>query len=192
MLTNGSGVKEEDVVYYPYGETFTNTGTANVAYKYTGKELDGSTGLYFYEARYYDATLGRFISADTMVQSPTDPQAFNRYSYARNNPIIFNDPSGHFFKKIFKKLRKALNSPLGRAIGWVVNPMLFQFADPGTRNYTLPVAAGATVGWVPFVGPVLAGAASGAVSAALAGGVLAKALGWAPQQEQREQWQVED
>jgi RHS repeat-associated protein len=127
VLTNGSGVKEEDVVYYPYGETFTNTGTANVAYKYTGKELDGSTGLYFYEARYYDATLGRFISADTMVQSPTDPQAFNRYSYARNNPIIFNDPSGHFFKKIFKKLRKALNSPLGRAIGWVVNPMLFQF-----------------------------------------------------------------
>ena len=41
-------LKEEDVVYYPYGETFTNTGTAGVAYKYTGKELDGSTGLYFY------------------------------------------------------------------------------------------------------------------------------------------------
>jgi hypothetical protein len=50
VLTNGSGVKEEDVVCYPYGETFTNTGMASVAYKYTGKELDGSTGLYFYEA----------------------------------------------------------------------------------------------------------------------------------------------
>lgn len=98
VLTNGSGVKEEDVVYYPYGETSTNTGTASVAYTYTGKELDTSTGLYFYEARDYDATLRRFISANTIVPNPTDPQAFNRYSYARNNPILFNDPSGHFFK----------------------------------------------------------------------------------------------
>ena len=58
VLTNSSGVKEEDLVYYPYGETFTNTGTANVAYKYTGKELDDSTGLYFYDARYYDGSSG--------------------------------------------------------------------------------------------------------------------------------------
>ena len=58
VLTNGSGTKEEDLVYYPYGETYTNTGTANVAYKYTGKELDNSTSLCFYEARYYDAVLG--------------------------------------------------------------------------------------------------------------------------------------
>ncbi len=85
VLTNSSGVKEQDLVYYPYGETYTNTGTANVAYKYTGKELDDSTDLYFYEARYYDAVIGRFISADTFVPSPTDPQALNRYAYARNN-----------------------------------------------------------------------------------------------------------
>ena len=108
VLTNGSGTKEEDLVYYPYGETYTNTGTANVAYKYTGKELDDSTGLYFYEARYYDAILGRFISADTIVPSATDPQALNRYSYARNNPILFNDPSGHFLKKQFKGVGKAV------------------------------------------------------------------------------------
>ncbi len=81
--------------YYPYGETFTNTGTADVAYKYTGKERDGSTGLYFYEARYYDGALGRFISADTIVPDPLNPQALNRYAYAANNPILYNDPSGH-------------------------------------------------------------------------------------------------
>jgi hypothetical protein len=46
VLTNSSGVKEEeDVVYYPYREIFTIRGTASVAYKYTGKELDTSTGL---------------------------------------------------------------------------------------------------------------------------------------------------
>ncbi|MDR4493613.1 MAG: RHS repeat-associated core domain-containing protein [Nitrospirales bacterium] len=48
-----------------------------MAYKYTGKELDDSTGLYFYEARYYDAVLGRFISADTIVPDPTGSAAFN-------------------------------------------------------------------------------------------------------------------
>ncbi len=78
----------------------------DVAYKYTGKERDNSTGLYFYEARYYDAALGRFISADTIVPSATDSEALNRYSYARNNPIIFTDPSGHFFKKIKKAFKK--------------------------------------------------------------------------------------
>ncbi len=95
VLTDGNGNSEEDLVYYPYGETFTNTGTADVAYKYTGKERDGSTGLYFYEARYYDAALGRFISADTIVPDPLDPQSLNRYTYAANNPVLYNDPSGH-------------------------------------------------------------------------------------------------
>ncbi|MCA9463721.1 MAG: RHS repeat-associated core domain-containing protein [Nitrospira sp.] len=94
VLTHASGAKEEDLVDYPYGETYTNTGTANVAYKYTGKELDDSTGLYIYEARYYDAVLGRFISADSIVPDPTNPQAFNRYSYVFNNPLRFIDPLG--------------------------------------------------------------------------------------------------
>ena len=103
VLTDGNGTSEEDLVYYPYGETFTNTGTADVAYKYTGKERDGSTGLYFYEARYYDAALGRFISADTIVPSATAPQTLNRYTYANNNPILYTDPSGHFGIKSIKK-----------------------------------------------------------------------------------------
>ena len=110
VLTNGQGIQEQDVSYVPYGDTFSNSGTADVAYKYTGKEQDSSTGLYFYEARYYDPVLGRFISADTIVPSVTDPQALNRYSYARNNPIIFNDPTGHFFKKIFKGIKKGLKA----------------------------------------------------------------------------------
>lgn len=97
VLTNGSGVKEQELTYYPYGETHTTSGSANVAYKYTGQELDASTGLYFYQSRYYDAVLGRFISPDTMVPDPEDPQAFNRYSYVRNNPLRYTDPSGHYY-----------------------------------------------------------------------------------------------
>jgi RHS repeat-associated protein len=58
------------------------------------RRLD-ATGLYYYNARYYDATIGRFISPDTIVPYPADPQSFNRYSYCRNNPLKYTDPSGN-------------------------------------------------------------------------------------------------
>ena len=50
----------------------------------------------FYNARYYDPLLRRFISPDTIVPDPGDPQSLNRYSYVRNNPVNRADPSGHF------------------------------------------------------------------------------------------------
>jgi len=50
--------------------------------------------LYYYGARYYDAALGRFIQPDTIVPEPGNPQSLNRYSYVRNNPLRFVDPSG--------------------------------------------------------------------------------------------------
>jgi hypothetical protein len=52
-------------------------------------------GLYFYNARWYDAGLGRFIQADTIVLDPGNPQSVNRYSYVLNNPLKYSDPSGH-------------------------------------------------------------------------------------------------
>ena len=88
VLTNAQGVAEEHNSYQPYGQLHTHTGTSDVAYKYTGQERDPSTGLYFYNARYYDTVLGRFLSPDTRVQSPGDPQSLNRYAYARNNPVL--------------------------------------------------------------------------------------------------------
>ena len=44
--------------------------------------------------RIYDPLLGRFLSADTIVQNPTSLQCYNRYSYVMNNPLSFTDPSG--------------------------------------------------------------------------------------------------
>jgi hypothetical protein len=49
----------------------------------------------YYRARFYHPALGRFVSADTIVPEPGNPQDFNRYSYVQNNPINYVDPSGH-------------------------------------------------------------------------------------------------
>ncbi|MGC8960808.1 MAG: RHS repeat-associated core domain-containing protein, partial [Chloroflexia bacterium] len=52
-------------------------------------------GLYFYNARWYDPALGRFAQPDTVMPKPSDPQQLNRFSYVLNNPLRYNDPSGH-------------------------------------------------------------------------------------------------
>ncbi len=98
MITDSTGAKVQALTYFPYGATRTNNSTAtpaiDVAYKYTGQEFDASTGLYDYGARQYDASLGRFLSPDTLVPDPENPQSLNRYSYVRNNPFRYSDPTG--------------------------------------------------------------------------------------------------
>jgi len=65
-------------------------------YLFTGQKWDSATGLYKMGDRYYDPTLGRFISPDSFIPDPGNPQDLNRYSYARNNPLKYTDPTGHF------------------------------------------------------------------------------------------------
>ena len=72
--------------YYPYGEEFNSEGEER--YGYNSKELD-SSGLLYYGARYYDASLGRFISVD-----PIEDLLFSSYVYVRDNPMKYVDPSG--------------------------------------------------------------------------------------------------
>ena len=64
---------------------------------YIGKLLDTTTNLYYYGARFYDSSIGRFITADTNMGSTSDPQSLNRYIYARDNPMSLVDPTGHMF-----------------------------------------------------------------------------------------------
>jgi RHS repeat-associated protein len=82
--------------YFPYGAQRITEGSAlPTDYTFTGQKNDASTDLMFYGARYYDTTLGRFTQPDTIVPSPLNPQAFNRYSYGYNNPVRYLDPTGH-------------------------------------------------------------------------------------------------
>lgn len=48
-------------------------------------------------ARYYNPAIARFITPDIFIQNPFDPQSLNRYTYARNNPVFYVDPTGHFW-----------------------------------------------------------------------------------------------
>ena len=98
VLTNASGGVEQALTYYPYGRTRTNSSPLpGVSYKFTGQEFDDSTQLYYYNARYYDPMIGRFLSADSVDGDPANPQGLNRYAYAANNPLKFVDPSGHCY-----------------------------------------------------------------------------------------------
>jgi RHS repeat-associated protein len=81
--------------YYPYGGTAYLAGknwaeVKQKRYRYSGKERDEETGLYYYGARYFAPWLGRWCSTDPMGIA----DVLNLYKYARNNPTFFGDPTG--------------------------------------------------------------------------------------------------
>lgn len=108
-ITDESGKQVELIEYTPYG-TISRHETAQDyrerRHKFTGQEEDKETGLYYYGARYYDPEIGRFISPDSVIQDPSDPQSFNRYAYARNNPVNLIDPTGNFWWMAFLLIAK--------------------------------------------------------------------------------------
>jgi RHS repeat-associated protein len=77
--------------YEPFGVGCGEDGGED--YRYTGKHED-TTGLYYFGARYYDPTTGRFITRDTVFGKLTDPQSQNRYVYCLNNPNKYVDLDG--------------------------------------------------------------------------------------------------
>ncbi len=100
-ITNAQGVVEERFAYKPFGErlnldkygnetkkaAFTNRG-------FTGHEHIEEADLIHMNGRVYDPRLGRFTSADPTIPYVYSTQSFNRYSYARNNPLKYIDPTG--------------------------------------------------------------------------------------------------
>ncbi len=100
VLVNRDGTVKSRNFYYPYGgnrggSAFSGITTKRFTGQYHEQGLPGGEGLSYYNARWYDAQVGMFISADTLVPSPLAPQTFNRYAYTRGNPLRYNDPTGH-------------------------------------------------------------------------------------------------
>ncbi|HEY9078051.1 MAG TPA: RHS repeat-associated core domain-containing protein [Anaerolineaceae bacterium] len=95
LVTTTQGEKIADQRYLPFGEERWNAVDLPNDRGYTGQRNEPGFGLLDYNARFYSAYLGRFVSADTLVPDPADAKAFDRYAYVNNSPILFNDPSGH-------------------------------------------------------------------------------------------------
>ena len=84
------------MAYLPYGGMrLGEASTLPTDYTFTGQRNEAGLGLMHYGARFYSPRLGRFVSADTIVPQPGEPQALNRYSYTANNPLNLIDPTGH-------------------------------------------------------------------------------------------------
>ncbi|GHB05833.1 RHS repeat domain-containing protein [Shewanella indica] len=113
-ITNKSGNVVQQFTYDPWGKqtaayshSLLNDYIAPAASKgYTGHEGIDNLNLIHMNGRIYDPTIGRFLQADPHIQAPTDTQSYNRYSYVLNNPMSYTDPSGFFFDKLWKAIKK--------------------------------------------------------------------------------------
>jgi RHS repeat-associated protein len=102
-MTDHEGKVHEHVEYFPYGEVWRDSKVDDdpgpqprtPAYLFTSKEFDPETRLYYYGARYYDATRARWISPDPllMTHAPT-PRLASAFLYSNASPVRFIDPDG--------------------------------------------------------------------------------------------------
>jgi RHS repeat-associated protein len=89
-LSNGAGALAQTYTFDSFGKQTASSGSVVNPFQYTGRELDSETGLYYYRARYYDPSVGRFIGEDPIRFSG----GINFYAYAENRPLYFIDPLG--------------------------------------------------------------------------------------------------
>jgi len=141
-----------------------------VNYTFTDQEDDDETGLYNYRARLYDPLLGRFISADSIVPEPGNLQAFNRYSYCVNNPLVYVDPSGHFFGTELL-IAVAVTALIGAAAGATV-------AAVNGTDIGMGALTGAISGAGVYLGGIPGGALAGVINASITGDDLGQGALW--------------
>jgi RHS repeat-associated protein len=157
-ITDATGKVLQLLEYDPWGQVVKDIGDNYAHYRYTGQEYDPEIGLYNYKARLYAPAIGRFISPDSVVPEPGNPQSLNRYAYVMNNPMRYVDPSGNSWWESFL---------IGLAAG-IVGGIVFAF----TLN---PVLAGMAGGFV--AGAIQGGIATGTWQGALMGGIMGAAMG---------------
>jgi RHS repeat-associated protein len=92
VVDNSVGVQESRL-YGPYGEPFGSTGTSQTSYGFTGEPTDAN-GLLYLRARYYNPTIGTFMSLDPFEGMQDRPMSLNGYSWVEGNVPNMVDPSG--------------------------------------------------------------------------------------------------
>ncbi len=89
-VTDTTGALAETYTYDSFGNAVASTGTLRNYFQYAAREFDTETNLYFYRARYYDPTTGRFLSEDPIGFHA----GVNKYAYVLNDPTKYRDPAG--------------------------------------------------------------------------------------------------
>jgi RHS repeat-associated protein len=95
LVTNVGGGVYDSLDYLPFGEQI--RGGTGTTHKFTGKERDAESGLDNFGARYDSSQYGRFMSPDPSMAfsiRQINPQRWNQYAYAVNNPLSYTDPTG--------------------------------------------------------------------------------------------------
>lgn len=90
-LTNAAGALANTYAYGNFGNLTGSTGSVTSPFRFTSREFDTETNLQFSRARYYDSSIGRFISEDPIRFRG----GINFYRYVGNDPVRFTDPSGY-------------------------------------------------------------------------------------------------
>jgi RHS repeat-associated protein len=129
FVSDYEGKEFEHMEYTPYGETWIDEGTNKnvIGYRFTSKELDAETGLYYFGARYLDPLTSRWMSPDPafekyLPERPVDDESRERnkrlpgqgvvfnplnlslYHYSSNNPIKYVDPDGQYIESALDAL----------------------------------------------------------------------------------------
>jgi RHS repeat-associated protein len=120
LLTDANGDAYQFFVNLPFGEMLAEqkaTGAYSNAYKFTGKELDSETGLYYHGARYYDPERSIWLSVDA---AKGKYPSHNPYNYCLNNPVRLVDPDGRspndivYFNSMGKEIYRIKSSTVFR------------------------------------------------------------------------------
>ncbi|MCK4258832.1 MAG: peptidoglycan-binding protein [Halanaerobiales bacterium] len=104
LMTDAEGQVVFEQNYTSFGQDLYKPGSfekteqqVEAGFKYTGQIEEDNIGLYYYNARYYDPEIGRFIREDDYQGNISNPQTLNLYTYTANNPMRYVDPSGHSY-----------------------------------------------------------------------------------------------
>ena len=165
-----TGAKLSELRYKPWGEIRYAYKPTMTDRRYTGQRAEG-IGLYDYGARWYDAALGRFVQADSIIPEATQGvQAWDRYAYANNNPIRYNDPSGHCLVLCTAIIGAAVGAIVG-AVGYTAYTVATG-KEFNTGNMLLAAGGGAVAGALIGTGVGIAAgmSAAAATTAAVTGG----------------------
>jgi RHS repeat-associated protein len=148
-ITKEDGTLAQAFKYDPWGTRTQSTNPAGEATEergYTTHETLAEIGLVHMNGRLYDPTIGRFLSADPIIQDATQSTSLNRYAYVLNNPMSYTDPSGFSW---WSDIRDGFVKP-GAAIlfAWqAAGPILAAYETAFSVGFAANAATATTIGF---------------------------------------------